>query len=150
MDTISWFGTPVTVPLPVTVIRPAVCDEVRVAALAAGVPLDALLPSWVPMANAPISSAAAATPVAAARYLGGVLRAMTVLLLRGVLHPLGRGPGRPGSARRSERAGGHLRKAARAGMKLRSRVTVMWPRSLMSCRRLPAMSWAVCSNRPGL
>src|SRR5215469_11906542 len=86
MDRVSWFGTPVTVPLPVTVIRPAVCDEVRVAALAAGVPLDALLPSWVPIVNAPISSAAAATPVAAARYLGGgVLMAMRVLLLRGVL-----------------------------------------------------------------
>src|SRR5215472_5728030 len=88
MDTISWFGTPVTVPLPVTVIRPDVCDAVRVAALAAGVPLDALLPSWVPMVNAPMSSAAAATPVAAARYLGGgALIAMRVLLLRGVLLP---------------------------------------------------------------
>jgi hypothetical protein len=62
------------------------------------------------MLNAPMSSAAAATPVAAARYLGDVLIAMTGLLLCGVLLSLGRGARPPGSAlwqkhSRAERTG---------------------------------------------
>ena len=45
---------------------------------------------------------------------------------------------------------GQVKNAATAGVKLRSRVTVMWPRPLMRCRWLPAMSCAVCLNRAAL
>jgi len=45
---------------------------------------------------------------------------------------------------------GQLKNAATAGVKLRSRVTVMWPRPLMRCRWLPAMSCAVCPNKAAL
>jgi hypothetical protein len=45
---------------------------------------------------------------------------------------------------------GQLKNAATAGAKLRSRVTVIWPRPLMRCRWLRAMSCAVCPNRAAL
>jgi len=45
---------------------------------------------------------------------------------------------------------GQLKNAATAGVKLRSRVTVMWPRPLMRCRWLPEMSCAVCPNKAAL
>src|SRR5215469_15403420 len=86
IDNMIWLGTPVTVPVPVTVIRPlAGCAEVNVAA-AAGWEPPLLV---VPIANAPTSSAADATPIAAARVPGEVLIAIGDSCSRGALLPFG-------------------------------------------------------------
>ncbi len=78
-DRLSWLGTPVTVPLPVTVIRPACCAAaVRVTGEFPVPPDDPPRPA--PRLNAPTRSAAAATPTPAARYPGVMLMAMTGLL----------------------------------------------------------------------
>src|SRR5580698_10505679 len=77
---VSWFGTPVTVPVPVTVILPACCeDAVSRADVTPGPPDDdPVRPA--PRLKAPTSNAAAATPMAAERYPGAMLMAMGRLL----------------------------------------------------------------------
>src|SRR6185312_12057961 len=70
MLSVSWFGVPVTVPLPVTVIRPDLTAATSVAPPRAGPADVAPPPRLAPKVNAPINSAAAAVPTAAARTAG--------------------------------------------------------------------------------
>src|SRR5215469_7852780 len=78
IDRTSWFGTPLTVPVPVTVIRPPAPDAVSTIgsdAPAAPAPVTCLAdpaPAGCadPSMNAPMSSADAAIPVPIARYMG--------------------------------------------------------------------------------
>src|SRR5260370_42122556 len=68
IDRSSWLGVPVTVPTPVTVIRAPGADAAVSVARAPLVGLAAAaVPRLAPIANAPTSSAAEATPIAAAR-----------------------------------------------------------------------------------
>src|SRR5215469_14898652 len=71
MDKTSWFGVPVTVPVPVTVIRAAPAVAVKLDATCVPDTLRAAdegdaLPMLVPSANAPITMTAAAAPIAGA------------------------------------------------------------------------------------
>src|SRR5215472_6836662 len=78
IDRTSWFGTPLTVPVPVTVIRPPAPDAVskigldpRAALMPATCPWDPARDGCAdPSRNAPMSSAAAAIPIPIARYRG--------------------------------------------------------------------------------
>src|SRR5215472_8220959 len=65
MDSTSWLGVPLTVPVPVTVIFPLPVGWVSEATPAAP-PADGLACA-VPSRNEPTSSAAAPTPIAGAR-----------------------------------------------------------------------------------
>src|SRR5690348_16185882 len=83
MDRESWFGTPDTLPVPVTVMRAApvagtavVSAALSVAALAAA---GVALPWPAPRANAAMSRPAAATPAATARWTGENWTAMVPL-----------------------------------------------------------------------
>src|SRR6266496_1051668 len=85
MPSVSWFGVPVTAPVPVTVILADPGEAVssaapRPAGAAPAVPVDgaaaAALPRPAPMANAPMSRAAAAVPAMAERTTGDRALAM--------------------------------------------------------------------------
>src|SRR6516165_9234687 len=73
IDNASWFGTPDTFPVPVTVIRvlPVAAAVAVVTALLAAPPAvaGAALPRPAPRVNAPMSSPADATPTATARWV---------------------------------------------------------------------------------
>src|SRR6516164_4115181 len=83
IDRDSWFGTPDTLPLPVTVMRaaPAAGTAVVTAVLpAASLAAAGAAPPWpTPRANAAMSRPAEATPAAAARWTGENWTAMVPL-----------------------------------------------------------------------
>src|SRR5437764_13881247 len=83
IDRDSWFGTPDTLPVPVTVMRavPAAGTAAVSAALPAASLADAgvALPCPPPTANAAMSRPAEATPAAAARWIGENWTAMVPL-----------------------------------------------------------------------
>src|SRR5262252_63230 len=89
IDRDSWFGTPDTLPVPVTVMRAVPVAAVRVLLPAVVLPAASLaeagaaLPWPAPRANAAMSRPAEATPAAAARWTGENWTAM-VPLRRGV------------------------------------------------------------------
>src|SRR5437660_12356875 len=89
MDRTSWLGVPLTVPVPVTVIRAEPVDEVSAAltcVLGARCPAaeGAALPVVMPSANEPIRMAAAAPPTASGRYAGLIVMGMATPGVRGL------------------------------------------------------------------
>src|SRR5215470_17053730 len=109
IDSASWFGTPDTFPVPVTVIRVPTGADAAAAAVSAALPAappdvaGAALPWPAPRVNAPISSPADATPTATARWVEENWTAMAPLPRHsGMRHRLDapaarKVPGSPGS-----------------------------------------------------
>src|SRR5579859_3219755 len=111
IDRASWFGTPDTFPVPVTVIRAppeagAVAAVSAAPAVASPEVAGAALPWPAPRVNAPMSRPAAATPAATARWAEENWTAMVPLRRYGRMgHRLDAGAVRlvPGSARSAGR-----------------------------------------------
>src|SRR5215472_5383508 len=99
IDSASWFGTPDTFPVPVTVIRVPPGAGAAAAVVSAAVPVApsaVALPWPAPRVNAPRSSPADATPTATARWVEENWTAMVPLPRRsGMGHRLDAPGGRP-------------------------------------------------------
>src|SRR5215475_11664080 len=98
IDSASWFGTPDTFPVPVTVIRvPPWAGAAAAVSAALSVVLPAVALPWpAPRVNAPMSSPADATPTATARWVEENWTAMAPLPRHsGMGHHLDAPAGRP-------------------------------------------------------
>src|SRR5215467_12144271 len=119
IDRDSWFGTPDTLPVPVTVMR--------------ATPAAGAAPPWpTPRANAAMGRPAEATPAAAARWTGENWTAMVPLRRHvGMGHRLdAAAPGLVPAARRIASAGRQFRRdLPDARHALRSRAIKPWVRS---------------------
>src|SRR6516162_7269777 len=113
IDRDSWFGTPDTLPLPVTVMRAAPAAGTAVVTAVLPAASLAAAPPWpTPRANAAMSRPAEATPAAAARWTGENWTAMVPLRRHvGMGHRLdAAAPGLVPAARRIASAGRQFRR----------------------------------------